>query len=123
MRVLIVEDNEADSTLFRMLLELSGHTVEITPTANGAILAIRACTPDFVLLDLSLPDASGVALVRRLRAEPAIQAVPILAVSAYSSQFPRQAHLDAGCDGYLAKPCDTRMFVQQIEVLQRKAAR
>jgi DNA-binding response OmpR family regulator len=121
MRVLVVEDNEADSTLFRMLLELSGHTVEIAPTANSAILAIRGCTPDIVLLDLSLPDASGVTLVRKLRAEPAIQTVPILAVSAYAERFPRNIHLDAGCDAYLAKPCDTRTLVRQVEALRKQA--
>jgi len=121
MRVLIVEDNEADSTLFRMLLELSGHTVEIAPTANSAIVAIRRRTPDIVLLDLSLPDASGVTLVRRLRAEPAIDLIPILAVSAYSERFPHNVHLDAGCDAYLSKPCDTRTLVRQVEELRRQA--
>jgi DNA-binding response OmpR family regulator len=120
MRVLVVEDNEADSTLFRILLELSGHTVEIARTAKSAILAIRECTPDIVLLDLSLPDASGLTLVRRLRTEPAIQLIPILAVSAYTERFPRNLHLDAGCDAYLAKPCDTRTLVRQVEELRRQ---
>ncbi|MBS0421270.1 MAG: response regulator [Proteobacteria bacterium] len=122
MRVLVVEDNEVDSTLFRILLELSGHTVEIAPTADSAIVAIRECTPDIVLLDLSLPDASGVTLVRRLRAEPAIEPVPILAVSAYSESFPRNVHLAAGCDAYLTKPCDTRTLVRQVEELRRQAS-
>ena len=123
MRVLVVEDNEADSTLFRLLLELSGHTVETVSTAKNAVVAIRQSTPDVILLDLKLPDASGVALVNQLRAEPAVQPVPILAVSAYTERFQSKAQLDAGCDAYIAKPLDTRTLVHQVETTKRKAAR
>ena len=73
------------------------------------------------VLDLSLPDASGVTLVRRLRAEPAIQPIPILAVTAYAERFARNIHLDAGCDAYLAKPCDTRTLVRHVEELRKRA--
>lgn len=121
MKVLVVEDNEADSTLVRVLLEMSGHTVEVAATAGTAVVAIRERTPDLVLLDLHLPDASGVTLVRRLRAEPTIRLVPILAVSAYAERFPHQAHLEAGCDAYLSKPLDTRSLVKHVEGLRRTA--
>jgi DNA-binding response OmpR family regulator len=123
MKVLVIEDNEADSTLARVLLEMGGHTVEVAATANKAVKAIRYSTPDFVMLDLSLPDASGTALIRQLRAEAAIQPIPILAVSAYSERFPHKAQLEAGCDAFIAKPFDTRTLVQQVERLKRECTR
>jgi DNA-binding response OmpR family regulator len=123
VKVLVVEDNEADSTLARVLFEMSGHTVWVASTAYNAVMAIRHSTPDIVMLDLMLPDASGVALIRRLRAEPAIQPIPILAVSAYSDRFPRLAQLDAGCDAFLAKPLDTRTLVQRVEKLKSECRR
>jgi two-component system cell cycle response regulator len=120
MNVLVVEDNEADSTLARVLLEMSGHTVECAATASKAVAAIRAKPPDVVVLDLGLPDNSGTALIRRLRAEPAARSIPIVAVSAYPERFPPSDQLDAGCDSYIAKPYDTRTLVRQVETLMRK---
>jgi DNA-binding response OmpR family regulator len=118
LKVLVVEDNEADSALARVLFELCGHTVAVAGTAYKAVIAIRQSTPDIVVLDLMLPDASGITLIRRLRAEPAIQPVPILAVSAYSERFPHSAQLEAGCDAFIAKPFDTRTLVAQAEKLK-----
>jgi DNA-binding response OmpR family regulator len=120
MNVLVVEDNEADSALARVLLEMSGHTVEIAATASKAVAAIRVRAPDLVVLDLGLPDASGTALIRQVRAECAIEPIPIVAVSAYPERFPRKDQMDAGCDAYIAKPFDTRTLVRQVEKLTRK---
>lgn len=119
MNLLMVEDNPTDSTLVRVLFEISGHRVDIVSSAEAAITAIEAKSPDVLLVDMQLPGISGTHLVRILRADARVRPIPILAVSAYPEIFQRSDQLAAGCDDFIAKPFNTRTLVNQVEQVRR----
>ena len=122
-RILIVEDNGANMKLFRDVLVASGYrTVEATTAAEAFELAVQHA-PDLVLMDIQLPDADGVHVLRRLRAEARTTSA-VLAVTAQAMHGDRDRFLAAGFDGYLAKPVDVVELVGTVrEHLDRRAAR
>lgn len=107
-RVLVVDDNPANSKLARVVLAAAGHDVVTAGDADEALAAIGARAPDIILMDLQLPGMDGLELTRRLRADPATAAIPIVALTAYAMRGDEQRALEAGCSGYLTKPIDTR---------------
>ena len=115
MRAWVVEDNDQNFELVEYLLAESGW--EIVRAASGAelrALAGRAEPPHVVLLDMSLPDASGLELLAELRARPALAAIPVVAVTAHAMRGDRERCLAAGCDGYVSKPIDPATFQDEI---------
>jgi len=124
LSVLVVEDNALNQELARDLLELAGH--EVTVAANGeALRALVAddCEPTIVLMDVLLPGTDGVTLMRELRRLPRFAELPIVAVTAQALTGDRRRFLDAGFDGVLTKPLDTRTFVAEVEELAQHASR
>lgn len=122
LRVLLVEDNALNQELTRDLLEHAGH--EVTVASDGAALRAWLRTDmvaDVILLDVLLPDADGMALVRELRAEPRLRTVPVVAVTAQALAGDRERLLDAGFAGVLTKPIDTRSFVASIEAYSQRS--
>ena len=112
--VLLVEDHALNLELARDALQLRGfRTLEARTAAEGIALA-RRYRPDVVLLDIQLPDMDGLAALRRLRAEPDMAAIPVVAVTAFAMREDRERLLRAGFDGYLAKPIDVTAFPEQI---------
>jgi two-component system cell cycle response regulator DivK len=104
--VLVVEDNELTMKLFRDVLQAAGfRTLEATTGARAVELAVEH-TPDLVLMDVQLPDVEGVEALRRLRANDRTASTPVLAVTAQAMRGSRERFLDAGFDGYIAKPVD-----------------
>ncbi|MCM2269614.1 MAG: response regulator, partial [Thermoanaerobaculia bacterium] len=79
----------------------------------GELLA--EATPDLVLLDMNLPDGSGLDLLARLRANPRLASLPVIAVTAHAMQGDKQKFLDAGCDAYVAKPIDRGVLFAEID--------
>ena len=113
--VLIVEDNDKNMKLFRDLLRHAGHvTLEATSGEDGVRLAL-AHRPDLVLMDIQLPDIDGIEALRRMRADPALRATPVLAVSA--SVMPQQLHqIEASdFDAHISKPIAIRPFLAAVE--------
>jgi CheY-like chemotaxis protein len=114
MRILVVEDNLLNLELVTDLLEAAGFVVCHAHTAEEGFHAARELSPDLVLMDLSLPGLDGLAATRTLRADPATRHLPIIALTAHAMKGDEALALHAGCDGYLAKPIDTRTFAAKV---------
>ncbi len=112
--ILVVEDNEANQMLVRAVLELEGYRVELADSASEALERLREYPPDLILMDVQLPGEDGLSLTRRLKADPATSAIPIVALTAHAMTGDREVALSAGCSGYIAKPIDTRTFGLQV---------
>ena len=118
--IFLVEDNDKNRKLVRDLLTVKGFTVLETDTGEEALRLARARLPALVLMDIQLPGIDGIETLRRLRADPATAAIPIVAVTASAMMHDRQKILAAGFDGYQAKPIDVTQFVAAVrEMLDR----
>lgn len=113
--LLIVDDNPENLKLILMILATGGYELVTAADAPQALRAIEARMPDLILLDLQLPGMDGLELTRRLRATPATQNVPIVAVTAYAMKGDETKARDAGCDGYLVKPIDKRLLRETVK--------
>jgi len=112
-RVLVIEDNPLNMELVADLLEAAGYIVWQARTAEAGLRLARNL-PDLILMDLSLPGMDGLAATRTLRGEPDIAHLPVLALTAHAMRGDLEIALNAGCDGYLTKPIDTRTFVETV---------
>jgi len=113
-QILVVEDDPASLRLAGAVLAASGYLVSVATTAAQAILSVQVNPPDLIVLDLNLPGTDGLEAARELKQNPATRHIPILAVTAYSNLFSKQAALGADCNGYLVKPLDTRRLPEQL---------
>jgi CheY-like chemotaxis protein len=113
-KILIVEDNLLNLELVADLLEAAGFIVGRAHTAEEGLRAARELSPDLILMDLSLPGLDGLAATRALRADPATRHLTIIALTAHAMKGDEALALSAGCDGYLAKPIDTRTFAAKV---------
>lgn len=104
-KILIVEDHADIRRLIRMTLEFEPVEIREAPDADAGLELARAWSPDLVLADVMMPGSiDGLGLVRALRADPALQPVPVLLLSARGQSSDRQAGMDAGATDYLVKP-------------------
>jgi len=115
MNILAIEDNEQNMYLLRFLLERRGHCLVEAHDGPAGIAAIQAERPDLILLDIQLPQMDGYAVARLLRGNPALDAVPIIAVTSYAMHSDREKALAAGCDAYIEKPINPGSFVVEVE--------
>lgn len=113
--VLIVDDNEMNLKLLRWLLQKNGYVVHTASDARSARDIVRAVRPRLVLMDIQLPDIDGLQLTREFKADPELKDIPVVAVTSYAMKGDREKSLDAGCDGYITKPIDTRQFPLEVE--------
>lgn len=118
--VLVVDDNVINLKLVCDLLECAGIEVSRAEDAQSARSALEAARPNLVLMDIGLPDMNGLELTRRLRADDRFRTLPIIALTAFAMKGDDRKALEAGCDGYITKPVDTRTFVSQIERFLRR---
>ena len=100
-KILIAEDNATNRELFRELLEARGYTVVEACDGPEALRMIDQAQPDILLLDIGMPVLDGFAVVRAIRENPRVAALPVLAVTAYAMQGDRERILSSGFDGYL----------------------
>jgi CheY-like chemotaxis protein len=114
-RILVVDDNVTNLKLIEYLLKAKGYDVQTAIDAESALEAVRNTRPSLVLMDLQLPGMDGLELTRRLKSDPNTREIVIVAVTAYAMKGDEQRALDAGCDGYVAKPIDTRALPQVVE--------
>ena len=106
--ILIVDDNPVNLKLARILLTSEGYQVRTAGSADEAFAAGREAPPRLILMDIQLPDIDGLEATRRLKADPATRDIIVIALTAYAMKGDRDKALDAGCDGYVSKPIDTR---------------
>ena len=119
--ILLIEDNEQNRYLATFLLEKAGYA--IIPASDGKLgieLADRV-QPQLILLDIQLPTMDGYTVAQALRCNPALNHIPIIAVTSYAMVGDREKALAAGCTGYLEKPIDPETFVADIERFLREA--
>jgi CheY-like chemotaxis protein len=114
MKILVIEDHPAELKLAHQVLSAAGHSVNNAEAAEQAFASIKEDRPEIILLDMSLPGMDGMALVRRLKSDPATRDIHIVAVTSYPEMFPRDEALKAGCDAYLVKPLSTRTLPQTL---------
>lgn len=112
---LVVEDNEQNLYLVRFLLEGAGWTVVAAPDGPRALEEARSGRFELVLLDIQLPGMDGHAVARELRRIPALDGVPIVAVTSYAMLGDRERCLEAGCTGYIEKPINPDTFLEEVE--------
>jgi CheY-like chemotaxis protein len=119
-RVLYIEDNEQNRYLVSFILKAASyHVIQATSGEEGIALASEQ-PPDLILLDIQLPGMDGYEIARRLRGNPRLQGVPIVAVTSYAMVGDRENALAAGCDGYLEKPINPDTFLAQVEAHTRR---
>lgn len=106
--ILIVDDNPANLKLARVLLAGEGYRVRTAADAEEALLLLREFRPRLILMDIQLPGMDGLQLTRRLKSDPATRDIVVVALTAYAMKGDEQRVRDAGCDGYIPKPIDTR---------------
>ena len=112
--ILIVDDNGVNLKLMRVLLTGEGYEVRTATDAEEALTVLETFRPRLVLMDIQLPGMDGLELTRRLKRDAATRGITILALTAYAMKGDDAKALGAGCDGYIAKPIDTRMLPATI---------
>lgn len=120
--ILVVEDEPAVQELISSCLSRAGHRVQCAADAQEAYVSIREEMPDLMLLDWMLPGMSGVDLARRLRAEPKARDLPIIMLTARSTEQDRIIGLEAGADDYITKPFSPRELMARIAAVLRRGA-
>ncbi len=115
--VLLVEDTEDNRFMMRRLLEMSGYRVVEAMNGEEAVKVARAEKPQLILMDLSLPVIDGLAATRLIRKVPALEATPIIAVSAHDTSDFQDEAVEAGCNSYVTKPIDYTQLEQLIQQL------
>jgi CheY-like chemotaxis protein len=122
-RILVIEDNLANLDLMIYLLEAFGYSTVAARDGDSGLDAMRGETPDLVICDIQLPATDGYEVARRIKAEPALRQVPIVAVTAFAMVGDREKALAAGFDGYIPKPIFPESFVSQVEAFLRPEQR
>ena len=112
--ILIVDDNPANLKLARVVLKRAGYEVRTAADAAEALAALEPFHPRLILMDLQMPGMDGLALTRRLKADPSRAGIIVVALTAYAMRGDEEKALAAGCDGYLAKPIDTRTLASVV---------
>jgi two-component system, cell cycle response regulator DivK len=113
-RILVAEDNAVNLELLREMLE--GLGCEVVEASNGeqALAKVEETEPDLILLDINMPKMNGYDVLTRLRKNRKFSGVPVLAVTAYAMKEDQQKVLEAGFNGYLPKPIDTRRLLGEL---------
>jgi CheY-like chemotaxis protein len=116
-KILLVEDNEMNRDMLARRLERRGYQVVIATDGDQGMRLAQAETPDLILMDMSLPMLDGWEATRRLKALPATQAIPIIALTAHAMAGDREQALQAGCDDYDSKPIEFSRLLGKIQAL------
>lgn len=114
-RILIVEDNELNMKLLHDVLEAHGYHIITSRQGRSAHPLAREHRPHLILMDIQLPDISGLEAARRLKADAATRDIPIIAVTAFAMAGDERRTLESGCDAYIAKPIRLREFLETVE--------
>lgn len=113
--ILVVEDNELNMKLFHDLLEVQGYRILQTASGDEAFRLAMDEQPDLILMDIQLPEKSGLDVTRELKAEPKVQNIPVVAVTAFAMRDDEERIRAAGCDDYLAKPISVTDFLEKVK--------
>ncbi len=121
-RILVVEDEEALTTLLRYNLDAEGYEVETVARGDDADTRLKERIPDLIVLDWMLPGLSGIELCRRLRARPETKSLPIIMLTARGEESERVRGLATGADDYIVKPFSVPELLARVKGLLRRAS-
>ena len=116
-RILVVEDNDLNRKLFCDVLKANGYEVVPVSDGNNFLATAKRSDPQLVIMDIQLPNMSGVDLIAQLKADNATESVPVLAVTAYAGKGDEERIRDAGAQDYLAKPVSIGPFMAAVRKL------
>ena len=119
--ILLVDDNPINLKLATEILLAGGYRTVGASDAEQARELLTTLLPDLILMDIALPGMDGLSLTKLLKAEPRLCHVPVIALTAYAMRGDDLKALAAGCDGYISKPIDTRVLVEQVAAVIAKA--
>ena len=114
-RILLIEDNEQNRYLVAFLLQARGWEVVHAADGPEGLALVGEVNPALILLDIQLPGMDGYAVAEALRANPKLDAIPVVAVTSYAMPGDRERCMAAGCNGYLEKPIDPQTFATEVE--------
>lgn len=117
---LIIEDNENNMELITFILEAHGYGTLRAMTGSEGIATAISAAPDFVLLDIQLPDMDGAEALKAIRSTDVGRHMPIIAVTSYAMSGDRERLLAAGCSGYIEKPIDPLLVINQVQGILEK---
>jgi two-component system, cell cycle response regulator DivK len=120
---LIIEDNENNLELIRFILEQGGYKTRFAMTGLEGVQQVLSIPPDFVILDIQLPDINGLEVLKRIRASKVGKDIPVIAMTSYAMSGDKDKLLAAGCTAYIEKPIDPMLVIGQIQqVLSKQSA-
>ena len=113
-RILVIEDQEDNRRIMRDLLTSVGYEIIEALTGEDGVTAAASHVPDLILMDIQLPGLDGYEATRRIKANPALQHIPIIAVTSYALSGDDVKAFEAGCNGYVSKPFSPRALLARI---------
>jgi len=114
-KVLIVEDNELNMKLFHDLLEAHGYEVAGTRDGLKALEMAREHRPDLILMDIQLPEVSGLEVTKWIKEDDELSAIPVVAVTAFAMKGDEDRIRAGGCEAYLSKPITVSTFIETVQ--------
>ncbi len=114
-KILIVEDNELNMKLFHDLLEVHGYETIQTKDGREALGLAREHRPDLILMDIQLPEVSGLEVTKWIKDDEELKSIPVIAVTAFAMKGDEEKIRNGGCEAYIAKPISVSTFLKTIE--------
>jgi len=112
--VLIVEDNELNMKLFHDLLDAHGYNTLQTKDGMEALAIVRQHRPDLILMDIQLPEVSGLEVIKWIKEDDNLRSIPVVAVTAFAMKGDEEKMREGGCDAYIAKPISVGKFIETV---------
>ena len=120
--ILIVEDNPLNLELISDILEANGYVITSATTGADALTLVDASAPDLILMDIQLPGLDGLTVTGMIKEKPGLENIPIIALTAHAMRGDEEKAREAGCDGYISKPIDTRAITKTIQSFLERTA-
>ncbi|MCH8000104.1 MAG: response regulator [Proteobacteria bacterium] len=113
--VLVVEDNELNMKLFHDLLEAHGYNILQTKDGMDALRLAREHKPDLILMDIQLPEVSGLEVTKWIKEDDDLKSIPVIAVTAFAMKGDEEKIREGGCEAYIAKPISVTNFLETVQ--------
>ena len=113
--ILIVEDNDLNMKLFNDVLEAQGYTILQSKDGMEALKMAREHLPDLILMDIQLPEVSGLEVTKWIKEDDRLREIPVIAVTAFAMKGDEEKIREGGCEAYIPKPISVSMFIQTVE--------
>ena len=114
-RVLVVDDNPVNMKLIRVLLLGEGYVVHTAGDAQEALAILKELHPQLILMDIQLPEVSGLEVTKWLKDDPELQKIPVVAVTAFAMKGDEEKIRQGGCEAYIAKPISVSKFLETVD--------